>query len=369
MSALSNIDDILARKETNKLILLNELLETTIEENASDLHLTVGVKPNIRVNGNLIPIGSEKLVPSDTEKFAHEILGDKFEKYNKTGEMSTSYSVAGLGRFRVNVFKQRGSHALALRVVGIKVPTLDSLGLPCVLKELALKKRGIVLVTGPAGCGKSTTLAAMINEININVAEHIITLEEPIEFLHKHNKSIINQREIGSDSLSYKNALKAALREDPNVILIGEMSDTDNLLFAMSAAEAGHLVLSTLHTVGAKKTIDKIIDIFPPYQQQQVRVQLSGVLAGIVSQQLIPRTDQKGRAAALEIMVSTRAIQDMIREGKTSQIESSIQTGSKYGMKTMDMSLEELYKKDIISYESAMAYSIDKDMLQKMIQL
>lgn len=351
------------------MVLLNELLKTTIDEKASDLHLTVGIKPSIRVNGSLISIGSEKLTPADTEGFAREILGDKFEKYGKIGEMSTSYSAPGLGRFRVNVFKQRGSHALALRVVGSKVPTLSSLGLPHILKELALKKSGIVLVTGPAGCGKSTTLAAMINEINMNMSEHIITIEDPIEFLHKHNKSIINQREIGSDSLSYKNALKAALKEDPNVILIGEMADLDTISCAMIAAEAGHLVLSTLHTIGTKKTIDKIIDIFPPYQQQQVRAQLSGVLAGVVSQQLIPRVDKNGRIAAFEIMIATPGIQDMIREGKTSQIESSMQTGGKYGMKTMDMSLEELYKKGIISYESAISYSIDKDMLKKMIQL
>lgn len=358
-----------SKKEDDKLILLDELLETTIQENASDLHLTVGVRPTIRVNGNLISIGTEKLNPADTEKFAREILGNDFEKYMKIGEMNASYSMPGLGRFRVNVFKQRGSHALAFRVVGIKVPTLDNLNLPCVLKELALKKKGIVLVTGPAGSGKSTTLAAMINEINMNRAEHIITLEDPIEFLHKHNKSIINQREIGSDSLNYKNAIKAALREDPDVILVGEMTDLDTISVAMTAAETGHLVFSTLHTMGAQKTIDKIIDIFPPYQQQQIRIQLSGVVSGIVSQQLIPRADEKGRTAALEIMVSTPSIQDMIREGKTCQIESSIQTGSKYGMKTMDMSLEELYRKGIISYDSAISYSVDKNMLQKMIQL
>lgn len=351
------------------MISLNELLEITVKEDASDLHLTVGIAPNMRVNGKLIPIGTGKLSTADTEKIAKEILKDSFENYLKIGEMDTSYSISGLGRFRVNVFKQRGSSAIAFRVVGLKIPTLEELGFPPVLKELTLRQRGLVLVTGPTGSGKTTTLAAMINEINSNRAEHIITLEDPIEFLHKHNKSIISQREIGSDSLTYKNALRAALREDPDIILVGEMRDLDTISVALTAAETGHLVLSTLHTIGAAKTIDRIIDVFPPYQQQQIKIQLSAVVQGIISQQLIPKIDNSGRAAALEVMISTPSIQNLIREGKTYQIESSIQTGSKYGMKTMDMALSELYKKGIISYQSALSYSVDKGIIEKIILL
>lgn len=338
-------------------------------QNASDLHLTVGVPPVIRVNGELKQIGSEKLQPIDTEKYAKEILNEAYEEYIKVGEMDTSFSIAGIGRFRVNIFKQRGSNAIAIRVVGLKIPTLSDLQFPNSVKEIITNKRGLVLVTGPTGSGKSTTLAAMINEINATRASHIITLEDPIEYLHKHNKSIINQREIGKDTISYANALRSVLREDPDVILVGEMRDLETISVALTAAETGHLVFSTLHTIGAAKTIDRIVDVFPPYQQQQVKIQLAAVLKGIISQQLLPKNDGKGRTAALEIMMATTAIQNMIREGKTHQVESSIQTGAKYGMKTMDMSLSELYKKGLISYETALSYAIDRDMLSKIIAL
>lgn len=348
---------------------LNELLEITIKQAASDLHLTVGVVPIIRVNGELVHIGNYKLTPQDTENFTKEILKDLYDDYIKTGDIDTSYSAPGIGRFRVNVFKQRGSSSIAIRVVSLKVPSLNDFNFPPVLREFTLKHRGLILVTGPAGSGKSTTLAAMINEINITRAAHVITLEEPIEYLHKHNKSIINQREIGRDSLSYASALRASLREDPDVILIGEMRDLETISVALTAAETGHLVFSTLHTIGAAKTIDRIIDVFPPYQQQQVKIQLSAMLQGIVSQQLITRVDGNGRVAAMETMVVTPSIQNLIREGKTFQIESSIQTGAKYGMKTMDMALAELYKKGLISYESTLSYSVDRDILEKIISL
>lgn len=351
------------------MILLNDLLQITIKEGASDLHLTVGIVPIVRVNGELVPIGREKLTPEDVQNYAKEILQDSYEEYEKVGEADTSYSIAGIGRFRVNIFKQRGSDAIALRAVGLKIPLLSELGFPSVVKELTEKQRGLVIVTGPTGSGKSTTLAAMINEINLNRASHIITLEDPIEYLHKHNKSIINQREIGKDSRSYAAALKSVLREDPDVILVGEMRDLETISVALTAAETGHLVFSTLHTIGASKTIDRIIDVFPPYQQQQIRIQLAAVLNGVISQQLVPRLDQNGRTAALEVMISTPAIQNMIREGKTYQIESSIQTGSKYGMKTMDMNLAELYKRQAISYEDALLYSIDREMFQKLTML
>ncbi|WP_315118046.1 type IV pilus twitching motility protein PilT [uncultured Clostridium sp.] len=351
------------------MVSLNSLLETTIKEKASDLHITVGVSPVIRVNGALKNIGEDKLTPIETEKYVREILGDLYEEYISKGEIDTSFSVAGLGRFRVNVFKQRGSDAAAIRVVGLKIPTIGELNLPPVISDLTNKQRGLVLVTGPTGSGKSTTLAAMINEINSSRAAHIVTLEDPIEYLHKHNKSIINQREIGKDSKSYANALKSVLREDPDVILVGEMRDLETISIALTAAETGHLVFSTLHTIGAAKTIDRIIDVFPPYQQQQIKIQLSAVLKGVISQQLIPRADGNGRIAAFEVMVSTHGIQNLIREGKTHQIESSIQTGGKYGMKTMDMSISEIIKKGLISKEEAIAYSVDREMLSRLISL
>lgn len=348
---------------------LEELLEMTMEERASDLHLTVGVPPILRIDGELRKVSDEILFQDEIERYAKEILKDRYDEYTKDGELDTSYSAAGIGRFRINIFKQRGSDAIAIRAVGLSIPTIDSLGLPNILRDLTQKQRGLVLVTGPTGSGKSTTLAAMINEINLKSSRHIITLEDPIEFLHKHGKSMINQREIGKDTKSYNRGLRAILREDPDVILIGEMRDTDSIEIALTAAETGHLVFSTLHTIGASKTVDRIVDVFPPNQQQQIRIQLSSVLQGIISQQLIPKDNIKGRVAAIEIMINTPAIGNMIREGKTHQIESSVQTGIKYGMKTMDMAIVELYKKSDISLEAAMTYSIDREIIKRMIQL
>ena len=346
---------------------LKELLVNTLELGASDLHLTVAVPPTVRKNGKLIKIGNENLLPENIEKFAREILEEKYEEYLEIGEYDISYSLTGVGRFRANIFKQRNSDAIAIRVIALKIPTLDELKYPSVLKDISNKQRGLILVTGPTGSGKSTTLAAMINEINSSRQGHIITLEDPIEYLHKHKSCIINQREIGKDSKSYKNALKAILREDPDVILVGEMRDLETISIAITAAETGHLVLSTLHTIGSAKTIDRIIDVFPPYQQQQVKVQLASVLQAVVSQQLIEKADGSGRTAALEVMVTTPGIQNLIREGKTHQIESAVQTGSKYGMKTMDMALADLYKRGEITSESAISYAVDRETLKRLM--
>lgn len=345
---------------------LAELLELTVKEGASDLHLTVGISPIIKVNGKLVRLEHEILRPEDTEAYAKEILQDAYEKYDAIGEYDTSYSIHGKGRFRVNIYKQRNSTALAIRVISLDMPTLDSLGYPETLKDICNLKRGLVLVTGPTGSGKSTTLAALINEINSNRESHIITIEDPIEFLHKHNKSIVNQREIGKDTLSYERALKAALREDPDVILIGEMRDLETISTAITAAETGHLVFSTLHTIGAAKTIDRIVDVFPPHQQEQIKIQLASVLQIIISQQLVETIDGE-RTASLEIMVATAAIKNLIREGKTHQIESSIQTGSKYGMRTMDMELANLYREGIITQETAMNSAIDREILSRLL--
>ncbi|MDS0524974.1 type IV pilus twitching motility protein PilT [Clostridium sp. SHJSY1] len=348
---------------------MKNLLLKTIELKASDLHLIVGSPPIVRINGNLEKIGEENLISKDVEKFAKEVLSYNFEKYIKAGEYDSSFVLDGIGRFRVNVFKEKNNDAIAIRVINFTIPTLEELKYPKIIKELTRKRRGLVLVTGPTGCGKSTTLASMINEINNTRNTHIITLEDPIEYLHKHKKSIINQREIGKDSKSYKNALKAILREDPDVILIGEMRDFETISIAITAAETGHLVFSTLHTIGAAKTIDRIIDSFPSNQQQQIRTQLATVLQGIISQQLLPELDGRGRIAASEIMTITPGIQKLIREGKTYQIQSIIQTGSRYGMKTMDMSIAELYKSNIISNEIALEFAVEKETLERIVML
>lgn len=348
---------------------LQELLTIAVENNASDLHITVGYPPVLRVNGEMQILRQyQSLTPKDNLELVMQATdGKTFEKLEKVGELDSSISYQGLGRFRVNIFKQRGTYGMAIRAVGSSIPSIESLKLPEKLKDFAREHRGLVLVTGPTGSGKSTTLAALINLINEERKCHILTLEDPIEYLHKHNKSIVNQREIGHDTESFANALRASLRQDPDVILVGEMRDLETISIAITAAETGHLVLSTLHTVGAAKTIDRIIDVFPPYQQQQVRVQLSSVLKGVISQQLIPMTNQKGRVAALEIMAVNAAIQNLIREGKTHQIQTVMQTGGKFGMVTMDSYLVDLFKKGIISKESLMESAIDREMILRIL--
>ncbi len=345
-----------------------ELLKDGSARKASDIHLSVGMPIIYRINGELVKITDEILTPKDTEIFADKLLTPQNkQQFLENGEVDTSFSIQGVGRFRINAFKQRGSFSIVLRIIPLIIPSLEELGIPLVAKELAMLPRGLILVTGPTGSGKSTTLASMIDLINKNRNSHILTLEDPIEYLHKHNKSIVNQREIGSDSKSFANGLRAALRQDPDVILVGEMRDLETISIAITAAETGHLVLSTLHTLGASKTVDRIIDVFPPNQQQQIRIQFAAVLEGIISQQLLPKADGRGRVGAFEVLTATSAIRNLIREEKSHQIDTAIQTGAKYSMQTMDNSLLSLYKRGLITEEAMMSQGFNPDILRKYI--
>jgi len=350
---------------------INTLLAIAISKQASDLHLTVGVPPIVRIDGRIFSLENHaKMMPNNTEKLVFSMMNEKQKNFFEgRGELDFSYSVAGIGRFRVNAFRQRGSVAAAIRMISPKIVTLEELGMPPVLKELAFKPRGLVLVTGPTGSGKSTTLAAMIDLINREQEGHIITLEDPIEYLHSHKKSIVNQREIGLDSDSFASALRVSLRQDPDVILVGEMRDMETISTAITAAETGHLVFATLHTSDAAQTIVRIIDVFPSYQQQQIRIQLSMSMQGIISQQLLPRCGAPGRVAAVEIMVANPAIRNLIREGKTPQLYSVMQTGRQLGMQTMDGALRNLYLQGIISHEDAISYAADSDNLSRMLKM
>lgn len=351
------------------MITIEELLTIAAEHGASDVHITVGVPPKMRVNGALYNMDYPSLMPQDTEPIIMSIMDRRRKEiFDEKGEVDFSISVPQIGRYRVNIFKQRGSMAAALRVVGMDIPTADSLGVPKAVQDLYTKKRGLVLVTGPTGSGKSTTLASLINLINSERTDHIITLEDPIEYLHNHKKSMVNQREIGLDTMSYAAALRAALREDPDVILVGEMRDLETISIAITAAETGHLVFSTLHTIGAASTIDRVIDVFPTHQQQQIRIQLSMVLEAVISQQLIPTADKKGRVAAFEVMLANAAIKNMIREGKTYQIQSMIQTNGKLGMVTMDDALYQLYRAGRITGEQALIFAQDQQAVEKRLR-
>lgn len=345
---------------------IEELLLLAKGKGASDLHITVGIPPKCRVHGILVSLGENKLLPSDTNRIIWPMLTDQLkQKLEKNGEIDFSYSIPNLGRYRVNVFKQRGSYAAAIRLVGTVIPHPKTLGIPESVLELTKKKRGLVLVTGPTGSGKSTTLASLIDVINTNSNSHIITLEDPIEYLHQHKKSIVNQREIGLDTDSYQDALRAALREDPDVILVGEMRDLETIAIAITAAETGHLVFSTLHTIGAANTVDRMIDVFPPHQQQQIRIQLASVLEAVISQQLIPSSDGLGRVAAFEVMHVNSAIRNLIREAKAHQITSIIQTNKKFGMQTMDEAIYHLYISKMIDSEKAMHFAQDQGAIER----
>jgi twitching motility protein PilT len=321
---------------------LKELLKYVVENEGSDLHLSVGAPPIQRKNGELLNVVEEVLSEEEVKKYSKEILGEDYFTYNEIGEIDILYTLQDVGRYRVNVYKERGFDTIAIRVIPVKVPTLEELNMPTIIKEFTNKKDGLILITGPTGSGKSTTMAAMINEINSNKKTHIVTLEDPIEYLHNHNKSLINQREIGRDTESYDSGLRAILREDPDVILVGEIRDLETMSAVLLAAETGHLVISTLHTISAYKTIDRIINYFPAEQQLRIRNQLSTVLKGIVCQRLFKKMDGSGRIAALEVMVNTPAVQNLIREGKIHQIPSTMETSSKHGMQTMEMAISKI---------------------------
>jgi twitching motility protein PilT len=346
-----------------------ELLGRLLEVNGSDLHLTAGAPPTVRVHGDLEPIESyPRLSPRALQQMIYAILPQKLrERFEQELELDMSYSLPGRARFRVNVFMQRDALGAVFRVIPFEIKTAEDLGLPPVVSDLARFPRGFVVVTGPTGSGKSTTLAAMVDIVNTERAGHIMTVEDPIEFLHKHKACIVNQREIGADTHGFASALKHVLRQDPDVILVGEMRDLETIGTAITAAETGHLVFATLHTQDAPQTIDRIIDVFPPHQQQQVRVQLATTLQGVVTQQLVPTVDGKGRAAAVEVMVATPAIRNLIREGKVHQIYSAMQAGGRYGMQTMDMSLAAHVKGGRVTQQMAFERCHDAEELQRLI--
>ncbi len=347
-----------------------DILTTVVERNASDLHLTAGVPPMLRLRGALAPMeGLPALTPTDTREIVYAILNNaQRQRLETDAQLDFSYAVPGQGRFRVNAYQQRGSISAAFRLIPSKTVPIEQLGLPPVIRDFARKPRGLVLVTGPTGSGKSTTLASMINEINETRAEHILTIEDPIEFVHSHKRCIVNQRELGTDAKSFGLALKAALRQDPDVILVGEMRDMETIGTALTAAETGHLVFATLHTQDAPQTIDRIIDVFPSNQQGQVRMQLAVGLQGIVTQTLVPTADGEGRAVAAEVLVPTPGVRNLIREGKIHQIYSLIQTGASHGMQTMDASLAGLVRRGRITQTVAEGRSSAPVELRRLIE-
>lgn len=336
---------------------IRSLLEKAYYEHASDLHIIVNSPPVFRIDGALRPEEGYLLSRVDTENIAKELVPETlWEQFLEKGEIDFNYELEGLSRFRLNAYRQRNSISVAIRAIPTEIPTIEQLNLPKTLESLMDKPQGLILVTGPTGSGKSTTLAAMINYINRNYAKHIITLEDPIEYVHSHMKSIINQREIGSDTKSFANGLRASLRQDPDIILVGEMRDLETISTAITAAETGHLVLATLHTSSAAQTIDRIIDVFPPHQQRQVRLQVSNVLQGIISQRLFPLREGRGRVAATEILINTASVANLIRNEKIHQIQNVLQTSRAQGMHTLEMSIQNLLSAGTIDYNHAAPY-------------
>ncbi|HKB76290.1 MAG TPA: type IV pilus twitching motility protein PilT [Myxococcales bacterium] len=344
---------------------LNEILQVALRGGASDIHLKAGLPPMFRVDGNLVPLkDARRLPPEEISRMAFGIMNDyQKEKFKAQNELDLAYGVPGLGRFRVNVFQQRGTIGAVLRVIPFKISTIEQLLLPKVLEKIAAEQRGLILVTGTTGSGKSTTLAAMADHINTNETCHIMTIEDPIEFLVRDKRSIVNQREVGVDTMSFGQALKSALRQDPDVILVGEMRDSETIETALTAAETGHLVLSTLHTLDATETISRIISAFPPHQQKQVRLQLGSVLRAVVSQRLVPRADGKGRVAAVEVLVANSRVREMVEDkDRTKEISTAIaQSYTTYGMQTFDQSLMLLFRQNVITYEEALRQSTNPD--------
>ncbi|MGB9814082.1 MAG: type IV pilus twitching motility protein PilT [Thermovenabulum sp.] len=345
---------------------LLKILENALLKRASDVHISVNLPPILRVNGELVALSGEEIFTvSELEEIVLNVLKtEQIQKFRENGEIDFAYSIHGLGRFRVNLFMQRGTPAFAIRIIPDRIPSFEELQIPPILKKFALLEKGLIIVTGPTGSGKSTTLAAIIDFINSQKNCHIVTIEDPIEYLHRHNKSIIHQREVGEDTKSFDRALISALREDPDVIMIGEMRDLNTMASAITAAETGHLVMSTLHTSSAIGAIERIVDIFPPHQQNQIRVQLSDILACVIAQRLLPRADGKGRIAAFEILVATPAVKNLIREGKTHQLLSAMQTGAKFGMQTMEQSLQKLLEGGLISKEVFENYLREYSLVQ-----
>src|SRR5512138_3391610 len=344
---------------------LNEILQVALKAGASDIHLKAGLPPMFRVDGSLVPLkDARRLPPEEIGRMALGIMNEyQKEKYKQTNEVDLAYGVPGLGRFRVNVFQQRGTIGIVLRVIPFKIQSIEQLMLPKVLERIAAEQRGLILVTGTTGSGKSTTLAAMIDHINATETCHIMTIEDPIEFLIRDKRSIVNQREVGVDTMSFGQALKSALRQDPNVILVGEMRDLETIETALTAAETGHLVMSTLHTLDATETINRIISAFPPYQQKQVRLQLGAVLKGVVSQRLVPRADGKGRVPAIEVLLATARVRELVEDkDRTKEISDAIAQGHMtYGMQTFDQSLMGLLKSNLITYEEALRQATNPD--------
>ena len=350
---------------------IDTLVTKLVESDGSDLHLKVGAPPAVRTHGLLVHLeGYEVLRPVDTENIIRDIMSEKLLKeFEESGEADFSYAVRGIGRFRVNAFRQRGSVSIVMRFIPFGVPRFEDLNLPDSIATLAKEERGIILVTGTTGSGKSTTLASMINLVNHTTSKHIMTIEDPIEFLHRDEKCIINQREVGTDTESYARALKRVLRQDPDIILIGEIRDSESAQIALSAAETGHLVLSTLHTLDATETINRMIDLFPPHERMQVRAMLAGTLKGIIGQRLIRTKDGKGRAAACEIMITTGRIRDFITDpDQTGQIQTAISEGEYYGMQTFDQALLKLIEQDRVNYEEALQVASRPQDFRLMVQ-
>jgi twitching motility protein PilT len=356
--------------EERPRITLHQLLRVMIERGASDLHVTAGTPPQLRLDGSLVPLKTAPLSPIETKQLCYSVLTEEQKvKFEKENELDLSFGVKGLSRFRANVYMQRGAVAGAFRSIPFKISTFDELGLPPVVSELCGLPRGLVLVTGPTGSGKSTTLASMVDKINSETRQHIITIEDPIEFLHPNKLCVVNQREIGMDTTSFSKALKYVLRQDPDVVLVGEMRDLETIQSALTISETGHLVFATLHTNGAIQSINRIIDVFPPHSQSQVRAQLSFVLQAVISQILLPRSDAPGRAMACEVMIPNSAIRNLIREDKVHQIYSAMQTGQgRSGMQTMNQSLLNLYQRGMIPIEDALGRSPDPVELQSMLE-